>query len=299
MMEEPQIFDNRPCYLGEGPFWHPTRQQLFWFDIVNCRLLSRIGKQALTWQFDRNVSAGGWIDKDTILVASETGLTRFNIETGWETPLCPIEENDPSTRSNDGRADPWGGYWLGTMSKTGELHKGKLYRWLPDKIGFGELRVLEQGLSTPNAICFDHHQSLAYFSDTKERVIWKTCVDPKTGWPKGRKSVFLDLTATSTRPEFKPDGAILDDEGCLWVAQWGAARISRYSSHGNFIYSIDLPTGHTSCPAFGGDKMKTLFVTTAQEKLPEDRPEWVETAGCTFSVDVSVTGKPEPQIVLD
>ncbi|UWQ48144.1 SMP-30/gluconolactonase/LRE family protein [Leisingera aquaemixtae] len=141
------VFDSRSCVLGEGPLWHPQRQQLFWFDIMSCKLLSRLGSRPLEWQFDRHVSAAGWIDETHLLIASETGLSRFGLETGREEMLCEIEADRPETRSNDGRADPWGGFWMGTMGKAGEPGLGRLYRWAR-----GELRVLDSGLTTPNAI---------------------------------------------------------------------------------------------------------------------------------------------------
>ena len=298
MQKTAQIFDDRVCLLGEGPFWHPERQQLYWFDILNCQLLSRDGETVLSWQFDRNVSAAGWIDQDSLLIASETGLSRFNLETGLEIMLCPIEADNMATRSNDGRADPWGGFWVGTMSKTGELYQGALYRWMPGADGQNELRVLEQGMTTPNAICFDPDRNLAYYADTKERKIWKMAVDPNSGWPLGAKTVFVDLNATEITPEYKPDGAVTDIEGCVWVAQWGSARVARYSPDGEFLSSVTFPTGHTSCPAFGGAKAQTLFVTTARQKLPETRPDWFETAGCTFCTTAKVVGRKEPRIKL-
>lgn len=292
-----EIFDPRGCTLGEGPLWHPERQQLFWFDIVNNQLLSRVADQALTWTFDRNVSAAAWIDHDHLLIASETGLSRFNLDTGADTLLCAIEADTPQTRSNDGRADPWGGFWMGTMSKAGDPGQGTLYRWLPGPDG-GELRILEQGLSTPNAICFDKARACAYWADTKTRIIWRQPVDPVTGWPIGTKSVFVDLSARDGQPEYKPDGAVVDAEGCLWSAQWGTARVARYSPDGQFLKTIDLPTGHTSCPAFGGEDLSTLFVTTAQQKLPAERADWHQTAGQTFSLTLPCHGLPEPQLTV-
>lgn len=294
MTATPRIFDPRACTLGEGPFWHPQRQQLFWFDIVNCRLLSRLGDQALEWRLDRMASAAGWIDQDHLLLASETGLSRFNLVTGAEEMLCAIEADNPLTRSNDGRADPWGGFWMGTMSKAGEAGQGTLYRWTPS-----ELRGIETGMSTPNAICFDADRACAYYADTKTRIIWRQPVDPVTGWPQGDKQVFVDLSATATSPEHKPDGAVIDAEGCLWSAQWGSARVARYSPEGHFLSAIDLPTGHTSCPAFGDPDLKTLYVTTALQKLPEDRPDWQATAGQVFAINTSYVGRPEPRVLLD
>jgi len=73
------IYDDRPCELGEGPLWHPERQQLFWFDIINKRMMARQGQTRQSWDFDEYVSAAGWVDRDTLLIASETGLWRFAI----------------------------------------------------------------------------------------------------------------------------------------------------------------------------------------------------------------------------
>lgn len=288
------VFDNRSCVLGEGPLWHPQRQQLFWFDIMSCKLLSRQGSRPLEWQFDRHASAAGWIDETHLLIASETGLSRFGLETGREEMLCEIEADRPETRSNDGRADPWGGFWMGTMGKAGEPGLGRLYRWAR-----GELRVLDSGLTTPNAICFDQARACAYYSDTRARIIWRQPVDPDTGWPAGDKTVFIDLRATDSTPEHKPDGAVVDAEGCLWNAQWGAARVARYSPEGAFLSAVELPTGHTSCPAFGGADLTTLYVTTATQKLPPDPAGWQQTAGRTFAVTTSARGRPEPRIQPD
>lgn len=285
------VFDSRSCILGEGPLWHPRRQQLFWFDIMNCKLLSRHEGQPLEWQFDRHVSAAGWIDNSRLLIASETGLSRFDLETGAEEMLCAIEADRPQTRSNDGRADPWGGFWMGTMGKAGETAAGTLYRWFR-----GELKVLDSGLTTPNAICFDADRHCAYYSDTRTRLIWRQPLDPATGWPAGDKTVFLDLRATAETPEHKPDGAVIDSAGCLWSAQWGSARVARYSPEGRFLSAISLPTGHSSCPAFGGADLGTLYVTTATQKLPEDRDDWQATAGQTFAIATAFCGVKEPAV---
>jgi sugar lactone lactonase YvrE len=243
------------------------------------------------WHFDRHVSAAGWIDTEHLLIASETGLSRFNLETQEDVMICPIEADNDLTRSNDGRADPWGGFWMGTMSKAGDPNMGTLYRWY-----HGELRPLIKDMSTPNALCFDHARGCAYYADTKTRIIWRQPLEVDTGWPIGAPEIFVDLRATETQPEYKPDGAIIDADGCLWSAQWAAARVARYSTEGVFMTAIDLPTGHTSCPAFGGDDGTTLFVTTAQQKLPAGRPDWSPTAGQTFAIATGIRGVREPSV---
>ena len=76
------VYDCRPCELGEGPLWHPIREQLFWFDIIGKRLLTRNGDAAQHWQFAEHVSAAGWIDRDRMLIASDSALFRFDLTTG-------------------------------------------------------------------------------------------------------------------------------------------------------------------------------------------------------------------------
>ena len=85
------IYDARACQLGEGPLWHPERQQLFWFDILGKRLMSRDGDTALAWEFDEYVSAAGWIDRDTLMIASQSALLRFDIPSGDHEVILPLE----------------------------------------------------------------------------------------------------------------------------------------------------------------------------------------------------------------
>ena len=131
------VFDDRPCALGEGPLWHPERKQLFWFDIVGKSLMAQAPDAQISWQFSEHVSAAGWVDRDTLLMASETGLWRFDLANGQKELIVPLEADNPVTRSNDGRADPWGGYWIGTMGKNAEKGAGAIYRFWK-----GELRQL-------------------------------------------------------------------------------------------------------------------------------------------------------------
>jgi sugar lactone lactonase YvrE len=278
------VFDHRTCYLGEGPLWHPTRKQLFWFDIVNARLLSRVGDEALMWQLEEHHSAAGWIDHETLLIASETGLWRFDIESGQRSLIVPLEADRPETRSNDGRADRQGGFWIGTMGKKAERGEGTIYRFYK-----GELVKLFDDLTIPNAICFAPDGRTAYFACTKTGKIQSQALDAE-GWPEGAPEVFVDLTSEG----LNPDGAIVDAEGAVWNAQWGAGRVARYLLNGEFDRAVAVAGQHSSCPAFGGTDLRTLFVTTAQEGI--------ETAdsdqGLVYACEAGVQGLAEPQILL-
>ncbi len=160
------IYDDRPCALGEGPLWHPERRQLFWFDILGKSLMTQENGEPRSWQFDELVSAAGWVDRDTLLVASESGLWRFSLKTEQKDLIAPLEADNPITRSNDGRADSWGGFWIGTMGKSAEPGAGAIYRYWQ-----GELRQLVPNVSISNAICFAPDRSCAYYTDTATKQV--------------------------------------------------------------------------------------------------------------------------------
>lgn len=284
------IQDDRPCDLGEGVFWHPVRQQVFWFDILNGRLLSVTDQGPQVWQFDKMVSAAGWISRDELLIASETSLFRFDLETGATAPVCDLEADNPFTRSNDGRADRQGGFWIGTMGKRGgdDPAAGAIYRWYR-----GELRCLFKGVTIPNAICFAPDGRVAYFTDTVSGVILTVALNGD-GWPMGTPSTFLDLTAEGLHP----DGAVTDAEGNLWNAQWGAGRVACYTPDGGFLRAVAFEAPHTSCPAFGGPDLTTLYVTTALQDMDAAARAAHPDAGKLFAAANVARGLPEPQVIL-
>ena len=275
------IHDSRPCELGEGPLWHPLRHELFWFDILNRTLHSR----AASWPFDVYVSAAGWISRDELLVASETGLFRFDLTTATQTPVAAAGTAD--TRSNDGRADRQGGFWFGTMGKKAETGAGAIWRWYR-----GELRPLFREISIPNSICFAPDGTAAHFSDTAQGKVMKVALD-SAGWPKGEPVVWLDLA----RAGLNPDGAVIDAEGRFWNAQWGAGRVACYGADGSFLQAVETPGAtQSSCPAFGGPDLTTLFVTTALEHMDAEARARHPASGQVFAFPNVAQGLPEPQV---
>jgi len=282
------VFDSRLCDLGEGPFWHPDRQQLFWFDILGKRLLSQTSDGSQEWHFPDLVSAAGWIDHDTLMIASESALFRFNLATGLKREIAPLEADNPTTRSNDGRADPFGGFWIGTMGKSAEPGAGAIYRYYR-----GELRRLYHNISIPNSICFPAHGRFAHFADSATRKVMRVALDAD-GWPKGEPDIFLDLTADT--PE--PDGAVIDASGILWLAEWGGACVRAFAPDGTLQQTIAFDAPHTSCPAFGGPNLSTLFCTTAVQGMAFAARSKFPQAGMTFCAPTTTRGQPENKVIL-
>lgn len=285
------VFDDRRCELGEGAFWHPLRGQFFWFDILGFRLLTQEDGAAREWDFGEHVSAAGWVDRDRLLIASETGLWLFDLADGGRELLAPFAADRAHLRSNDGRADPWGGFWIGTMGKRAQEGAGSIWRYWR-----GELRELFPGLSIPNAICFDQAREVAFFADTLPGTVWRQGLDPATGWPKGEPQVFLDIRQTDGHA---PDGAVIDAEGRFWTAQWGAGRVACHDGRdGRFLGAESFGATLTSCPAFGGTGLSTLFVTTAQQGMDTAAREAEPLAGMTFARETASKGVAEPQVAL-
>ncbi|MEM8578292.1 MAG: SMP-30/gluconolactonase/LRE family protein [Pseudomonadota bacterium] len=271
------IYDDRICALGEGPLWHPERQQLFWFDILGKRLLTH----GAEWRFGDHVSAAGWVDADTLLMASATGLYTFDIPTGRRSLIAPLEAGNAITRSNDGRADPQGGFWIGTMGVRTERYAGAIYRYYR-----GEVRRLFGPITIPNSIAFAPDGDLAYFTDTFGKRVMRVRLD-KHGWPE-QPELFLDLRAEG----LNPDGSVVDAAGNVWNAQWGASRVACYGPDGTLREVVQIGASQASCPAFGGADLSTLYVTSAADGV-KGRHD-----GMTFAVDVPHKGQAEHRVIL-
>lgn len=283
------IFDGTECKLGEGPLWHPERQEFFWFDIGAHRLYARAGDDRRMWQFDGHVSAAGWIDRDRLLVAHERALLVFDIETGESEHLCDLEADNPGTRSNDGRADPWGGFWIGTMSKTLERGAGSFYRYYK-----GELRQLYSNITVTNAQCFSPDGRYAYFADTPTGKVMRQRLDDINGWPKGPPELFLDLPAD----QFRPDGAVIDAEGNFWCAHYGHGKVTCHSAKGELMQTHPIPARQSTCPVFVGPNLDRMLVTSAWQNLSDDQRAADRAAGKTFEIAPGVTGQAEHRVEL-
>ena len=279
-------FDATACRLGEGALWHPGRGSLFWFDILNRRMYERApgADAARIREFPDMVSAAGIVDDDRLLVASSRALLLVDLADGGSEPLVPLEADNPATRSNDGRADPQGGFWIGTMGLSAQAGAGSIWRYWR-----GELRQIFGGITISNAICFAPDGGHACFADTREGIIRRVALD-RDGWPLGDAAPFIDLRAEG----LSPDGAVIDAEGALWSAQWGASRVARYDRDGRFMDAVALPASQISCPAFGGAELTTLFATSAFDGLAAPGPA----DGQTFAVPGAGRGQAEHRVIL-
>ncbi|WP_035692511.1 SMP-30/gluconolactonase/LRE family protein [Azospirillum halopraeferens] len=275
------------CELGEGALWHPERGELLFVDILGHALYAMAGDGSALrrWSLDGPVSALGRIDRSRVIAAGADGFLEIDLDTGAVLPRHPLEAQDARTRSNDGRVDRHGAFWVGTMGRRAEPGLGTLYRYDGQAV-----TPVRSGLTIPNACCFSADGGTGYFADTAAGVIRRWPLDPASGLPAGPAEVFVDL---SGRAE-SPDGAIVDAEDHVWCALWGGGRVVRYRPDGSEERSIPLPVSQPSCPALGGPDLRTLYVTTAREGFDDARRRAEPHAGGVFAVEVDVPGLPEP-----
>ncbi|WP_245184780.1 SMP-30/gluconolactonase/LRE family protein [Halomonas salinarum] len=286
------------CELGEGPGWDARRGELRWLNILAGEL-HRAGPDGhdhrITRLGRRTSYAALTLDGDYLLVA-ENQLSRFDPQSGETSDFLPFEADTPVTRSNDARVDTHGSLWLSTMGLGAEPGAGSLYR-----LHRGELTCLRQGLSIPNALCFSPDGRHAYFSDTATGWVMRWALDAE-GFPqRGEDDTFIEPEpwADMRQSGGGPDGAIIDSDGCMWIALWGASRVARLNPQGEEVAHVALAARQPSCSAFGGADLTTLYVTTAQEGLADPQAH----EGALFALDLAeslpgVKGLQEPRLRL-
>lgn len=285
------VLSDYPCHLGEGPTYDPGTDTLFWFDILGRKLLEKKigGGETIVRDLPEIMSALAIVNEGNQLLFGESGLSLRDVKTGAITSYFAIEADNPVTRSNDARVHPCGALWMGTMGKKAEPGAGSIYWFFK-----GEFRKLVADISIPNSICFSPDGTAAYYTDTKVNLLYRIPCDPETGLPNGEKQLFFDH---SGQPGGL-DGSVVDAEGVLWNARWGAACLDAYSPEGRRIRTISLPTRQPSCPAFIGADAGRLAVTSAWEHMDEAARKADPQAGMTLLLDLPVKGRFEPRVLI-
>jgi sugar lactone lactonase YvrE len=285
------VLSDIACQLGEGPTYDPQSDTLYWFDIREKKLLEKRMPDGAVKVHDLPVmaSALGVVDAERQLLVTETGLHVRNAKTGALTLHTPFEADNPLTRSNDSRVHPSGAFWFGTMGKGEEKGAGGIHWFFR-----GEVRTLFPGIGIPNSICFSPDGRIAYYTDTAVNLLMRVDCDAATGIPSGEPQVFHD----QRKDRGGLDGSVVDADGVLWNARWGAASLDAYSPDGKRIRSIAIPAKQSSCPAFVGKKADRIVVTSAWQGYDEKARERDPEAGKTFLVDLPVRGRFEPLVAL-
>jgi sugar lactone lactonase YvrE len=266
---------SRSSKWGEGPiFW---QDHLYYVDIEGhalVRLNPQTGEEKI-WDMDERIGTVVPCQSGDLLCAGDSGIYRFNPLDGSKISLAdPEAEKRPDNRFNDGKCDPGGRFWAGTISTVKKTGDASLYQ-LDES---GSLKRMISGVTNSNGICWDQEKKLMYYIDTPTQKVTVYDYDLANGKIENSR-IAVDFTKFGI--EGSPDGMTMDVEGMLWVAMChGGAVLQINPDTGELLRKVLLPCVETTACTFGGNRLDRLFVTTGIHKTLEEAG-----AGHVFVVD--------------
>jgi sugar lactone lactonase YvrE len=266
-MNDVQLVLDARAQLGEGVIWDARRQVLYWVDITGHKLheFNPATNADRDWDIGQQVGTVVPRRSGGVMLAVTDGFAAFDLNTGKLTSIAKPEPPVKEARFNDGKCDPAGRFWAGTMSRQGT---GCLYCLDANH----RVRTMLDHVWTSNGIVWSLDQRTMYYIDTKLQRVDAFDYDLATGTITNRR-VAVPIPVDQGRP----DGMTLDAEGMLWVAHWEGGRVTRWNPvTGKLLATIRLPVARVTSCAFGGANFDRLFITTAQ---PDGGGVFVATPG--------------------
>jgi sugar lactone lactonase YvrE len=266
------------CLLGEGPVWDTKQKRIFWIDILkgeiqyfypdsNEHRMCKLGQMLGAIAFKRS---GGMI------AALKGGFATIDLNNGTMQLISEVETDLPDNRFNDGKCDPAGRFWAGTMSISNTPNAGSLY--VLEKDLTVNTKII--GVTCSNGMAWSPDHNTLYYIDTPTRNVVAYNYDVLNG-------NITNMRVVINIPKGKgyPDGMTIDNEGMLWVALWSGWNVIRYNPYtGKQLHQITLPVSQVTSCVFGGDTMEDLYITSAKVGLSEHELKAQQLAGSLFVI---------------
>ena len=270
--------------LGEGPLWHPIEHQLYWTDILTGTLY-RASPEKDSYEkmfFDLQIGAFAFRKQGGFILATDRGFFDLNLDTReinllWITPIKYKGE-----RLNDGKVDPAGRFWAGSMDPQNK--RGALFRLDPDDSK--HIMLTEIGIS--NGLDWSPDRKTMYYTDSLQYTIYQFDYELETGAITNQRS-FVELP--KNEKEIVPDGLCVDKEGNIWSAQWNGWQVVKYDPDGIPIAVVKVPAQRVTSCCFGSENLDTLFITTSRADLSEEELLDQPHAGDVFFCKVDGQGQ--------
>lgn len=279
--------------LGESPVWHPREQALYYCDIPGHQLQRFDPKRGdlRHWQFDTDVASLAPRLNGQLLLAMRDGLWHFDPVSGERARAAEPPYDPASERFNDGKCDPQGRFWVGTICEPRDPPRASLSCY-----SHGRLERRVGGLTVCNGLAWSPDGRTIHWSDTKAHAIYAADFDGANG-TLSRQRVFASFPVRQPGQALadyggRPDGAAMDAEGCYWVAMFEGQRLLRLSPEGEVVREIALPVRCPTMPCFGGPDLRTLYITSSRQNRPAAELVEQPFAGCVLALDVDVPGLP-------
>lgn len=269
--------------LGEGIRWHAGHRKLFWVDIQKAELwsLDPEDMSTRTWSLPERIGSFAFRSEGDLLVALESGLHDFNLETGEVTRRTTFEPDLPTTRMNDGVCDRQGRFVVGGLDEQSLRPLSSVISYDAD----GEVAPLISNVGCTNSLAFSCDGRAMYFADTSDRHIYRYAYDTATG-SLGERALFASLPQKGGGP----DGSTVDAQDHLWNAEWGGYQVTCYNPDGGVVARVALPVSNITCCTFGGPDFTRLYITSARDGLNAEDLAAQPHAGSLFVCDLAAGG---------
>lgn len=273
-----------PAILGEGAIWNHRTQELYWVDIEGQKLhiYDPASGHNRTLALPSRIGTVVPTRDGQAVIGLEDGIYRLDPSDGAIELHAPVEADKPQNRTNDGKCDPAGRLWIGTMNLEEQTGAGALYRVAPS----GKVETMLRNVTISNGIVWTADQRTMYYIDTPTNVVKAFDFDLPSG------TISNERVAVTIDPEMgHPDGMTIDAEGMIWVALWGGSAVIRFHPRtGAMLEKVDVPALKVTSCAFGGPLLDTLYITTASIAMTPEQLEHYPDAGSLFSVQPGVSG---------
>jgi sugar lactone lactonase YvrE len=273
--------------LGECPVWSAAERVLYWVDI-NAPSLNRFDPATgrnTAMPMPESIGCFALRRGGGFVVALRGGVWLAQQDGTLQERLAPAPYDPAHHRFNDGRCDPHGRFFAGSMNESRDAPTAALYRLEPD----GALTRILSGMTISNGLAWSPDGRTMYHADTPTQVVHAYDYDGTTGMPANGR-----VLARFAAEDERPDGAAVDRDGCYWTAQYRGGRLKRIAPDGRLVSEHPLPAMCPTMCAFGGDDLRTLYVTTARQMRDADELGRLPQSGGLFAMRVDVPGLPEP-----
>jgi sugar lactone lactonase YvrE len=290
--EDIQVAYDAAMAVGECPLWHPAEASLYWVDIdgLSVHRLHPASGEHRAWRMQSEPSSLAINARGGLVVAQRSGFVQLDTATGNVSDIAAAPYDTTTTRFNDGRVDPAGRFWVGTMYEPRDQQAAQMFC-----LERGQVRLVwSGGMTNSNGLAFSPDQRWMYHSDTTSHRIDRYDFDVASGTVSHPQRFQQFSTDRTHNYGGRPDGAAVDSEGAYWCAMFEGGRLLRFAPDGELLREVTLPLRCPTMVAFGGEDLRTLYITSASHKRSAAELAQYPLSGRVLSLRVDVAGQPEP-----
>lgn len=274
--------------LGEGAVWNHRSQELYWVDIIDKQLhiYNPSTKENKSYSMPSAISTVVPYSTREAIVALVDGIYKVELQTGALSVLSDVESEMTWNRFNDGKCDPNGNFWVGSMHYDQSEPLASVYKVEEN----GSTTKMIDSVTVSNGIVWTKDSKIMYYIDTPTGQIVAYDFDKESS-SISNKRVVVEVS----EEDGFPDGMAIDEEDMLWVGMWNGNAVAKFDPKtGKLVSKIEVPAHNVTSCAFGGKDLDILYITTSSLDMTKAEAEKYPFAGSVFKVKPGVKGVKSP-----